>query len=79
MGPRVADGMIARFTITERPDGGFATSAPSVVPTMVQQGSYVVVPTARRGDPQRSAYLRRLLAASEARTRRVVGPYVAAA
>ncbi|HEX9260832.1 MAG TPA: CapA family protein [Acidimicrobiales bacterium] len=75
-GPRVADGMIVQFRITERPEGGFNTSAPSVVPTWVQQWSYVVTPTAQRGDLRWSAYVRRLLGASEARTRRVVGPYV---
>jgi len=76
MGPRVADGMIAQFRVTERPQGGFSTSGPTVVPTWVQQSSYVVTPTAQRFDSRWSVGVRGLLAASEARTRSTVGWYV---
>jgi poly-gamma-glutamate synthesis protein (capsule biosynthesis protein) len=78
-GPRYEDGAVFEVRITERPGGGFATVPPVVHPTWVQRGGvFLVRPVQEQlADPAQPMAIRLQLAASLARTRRVLGPFLA--
>jgi poly-gamma-glutamate synthesis protein (capsule biosynthesis protein) len=72
------DGAIVLVSVARGTDGALATATPTVVPTWVEHGSYVVHPVLTDlADPSISDGLRGELERSLARTARVVGAYIA--
>jgi poly-gamma-glutamate synthesis protein (capsule biosynthesis protein) len=76
--PQVQDGAIVTFRVTER-GGGLVTSAPVVVPTLVDRHPYVIRPVqSDLADPSVPAAVVPQLQASLERTLAVLGDYVPA-
>lgn len=76
-GPPSQDGAILQVNVIERPEGGFATQVPGIVPTWVERGPYLIRPVVPHlADPATPRSVRSALQGSLTRTRRVLGPYV---
>ena len=72
------DGAVVQFTVTEQPGGGFTVDRPVVVPTWVRPGSFRILDVQKSlSNPSLSRALRYQLNRSLARTRRVVGTFLA--
>lgn len=76
--PSSQDGAVVTLSVERRADGSFATGRPSVHPTWVDHERYLIRDVAADlADPATPAGLRAVLNESLARTRAVLGPYVA--
>jgi len=72
-----ADGVIARVRFTERPDGRFEVSRPTVIPTWVHHRKYVVMDVFKHlDDPSLPPDILRNLRASWRRTSRLLNGFV---
>ena len=78
--PASQDGAIVTLSVSRAADGSFVTARPVVHPTWVDHDGYVVRPVLEDlADPATPSSVRAELQASLARTREVLGPYVATA
>ena len=78
--PSSQDGDIVTLSVTRRADGTFVTSRPVVHPTWVDHDGYIVRPVLEDlADPSTTPGVRAALEGSLARTREVLGDYVAPA
>ena len=74
------DGAVVTLSVTRRSDGSFTTARPVIHPTWVDHNGYIVRPVLEDlADPTTPPGVRAELQASLARTREVLGDYVAGA
>lgn len=72
------DGAVVRFTVTEQPGGAFVVERPVVVPTWVRSGTFRILDVQKNiKNTALPNYIRTRLRVSLARTKRVLGNFVA--
>ena len=78
--PSSQDGDIVTLSVTRQADGSFVTSRPVVRPTWVDHDGYIVRPVLEDlADPSTTPGVRAALETSVARTREVLGDFIASA